>query len=73
MSPRHTCAKNASQHPGQIILNAQVKRHTVAEEQADDQCLAEVQAYQQIAVIEDQIEATQKNAAKGSTVPAVGG
>ncbi|KIJ18394.1 hypothetical protein PAXINDRAFT_153728 [Paxillus involutus ATCC 200175] len=98
MSPHCTHAKNTSQHPGQIILDTQVKRHTVAEKQADNQCLAEVQAtrrgaltqaYQQIATIKDRMEATQKvrtsvkpvqpcprvitqNAAKGSTVPAVG-
>ena len=34
MSPRHTHAKNATMHPGAIILAAQGKRQTKAEKQA---------------------------------------
>ncbi|KIJ11314.1 hypothetical protein PAXINDRAFT_157348 [Paxillus involutus ATCC 200175] len=37
-SPRCTCAKNATQCPGQIVLEAQMKKCTSAKKQADDQC-----------------------------------
>jgi hypothetical protein len=40
MPPRQTRAKNAMTHPGQIILDAQQKRCTKAEKQADDDRLA---------------------------------
>ena len=40
MSPRRTRAKNATAHPGAIVLASQGKRRTKAEKQADDNCAA---------------------------------
>ncbi|KAG2144038.1 hypothetical protein BD769DRAFT_1661450 [Suillus cothurnatus] len=40
MPPHWTCAKNATTHPGQIILDAQQKQCTKAEKQVDDDRLA---------------------------------
>ncbi|KAG1884619.1 hypothetical protein F4604DRAFT_1676738 [Suillus subluteus] len=40
MAPHRTCAKNATTHPGQIVLDTQPKQCTKAEKQADDDRLA---------------------------------
>ncbi|KAG1896852.1 uncharacterized protein F5891DRAFT_1192511 [Suillus fuscotomentosus] len=38
-APRHTCPSNATTRPGQIVLDAQVKRRTKAQKNADDLAL----------------------------------
>ncbi|KAG1880174.1 hypothetical protein F4604DRAFT_1679271 [Suillus subluteus] len=40
-APRRTCPSNATTRPGQIVLNAQVKRRTKAQKLADDLALEE--------------------------------
>ncbi|OAX31773.1 hypothetical protein K503DRAFT_805794 [Rhizopogon vinicolor AM-OR11-026] len=49
-SPRHTCAKNASQHPGYILLDVQPKQRTKAQVKVDKQRTQEVQEAQEAAV-----------------------
>ena len=39
----HTRAKNATTHPGDIVLQAQGKRHSKAEKVADDKLLRDAQ------------------------------
>ncbi|KAG1738089.1 uncharacterized protein EDB91DRAFT_1082851 [Suillus paluster] len=73
MASRHTCAKNATTHPGQIILDTQPKQHTKAEKQADDDCLTAARAQKEadalagltrLAEMQVQMEATQTQAAE---------
>ncbi|KAG2119692.1 uncharacterized protein F5147DRAFT_767161 [Suillus discolor] len=72
MPPHHTRAKNATTHPGQIVLDAQRKRCTKAEKQADDDHLTAARAEKEadalagltrLAEMQVQIEATQAQAA----------
>ncbi|KIK81551.1 hypothetical protein PAXRUDRAFT_15185 [Paxillus rubicundulus Ve08.2h10] len=49
-SPCRTHAKNATQHLGQIVLEAQTKKCTSAEEQADDQRTKDAKATQAAAL-----------------------
>ncbi|KAG2752778.1 hypothetical protein P692DRAFT_20871093 [Suillus brevipes Sb2] len=40
---RRTCAKNATAHPGRIVLDAQQKRRTPKAKAADEKCLKAAQ------------------------------
>ncbi|KIK81548.1 hypothetical protein PAXRUDRAFT_155861, partial [Paxillus rubicundulus Ve08.2h10] len=44
--------KNATTHPGNIVLQSEVKRRTRAEKAADDKCLKETQAAKEQAAVE---------------------
>lgn len=68
VSPRRTRIKNATQHPGQVILDAQGKRRTKAQVEADNRHMQEVQEAQKatmqrgvsrIAAMEAAMEASQ--------------
>jgi len=73
MPPCRTRAKNATTHPGQIILDAQQKRRTKAEKQADDDRLAAAREQKEadalagltrLAEMQGQMEAMQAQAAE---------
>ncbi|KAG1721167.1 uncharacterized protein EDB91DRAFT_1256633 [Suillus paluster] len=49
ISPRRTCAKNVSQHPGQVVLEGQRKRRTQAQIKEDKHHAREGQAVQEAA------------------------
>ncbi|KAG1862696.1 hypothetical protein F4604DRAFT_1683836 [Suillus subluteus] len=66
-----TRPKNATQHPGCIVIESQGKRHTAAQKAADDQREKEVkeasnnavqESYQYIATMQAQMQADQDNA-----------
>ncbi|KAG1744023.1 uncharacterized protein EDB91DRAFT_1050886 [Suillus paluster] len=75
--PNHmvTCAKNTTQHPGHILTAGRVKRHTVAQKAADDQCEQEEmeaseaavqEGYQRIATLQAKMQADE-DAARADT------
>jgi hypothetical protein len=50
VSPRRTRNKNATQHPGQVVLDTQVKRRTKAQVAADNQRSQDAQEAEKAAV-----------------------
>ncbi|KAG2738367.1 hypothetical protein P692DRAFT_20672019, partial [Suillus brevipes Sb2] len=66
-----TRPKNATQHPGRIVIESQGKRRTAVQKAADDQCEKEAkeashkavqESYQRIATMQAQMQADQENA-----------
>ncbi|KAG1725235.1 hypothetical protein EDB19DRAFT_1833853 [Suillus lakei] len=49
-APRRTCPSNATTQPGQIVLDAQVKRHTKVQKNADDLVLKEMKEAKEVQI-----------------------
>ncbi|KAG1867263.1 hypothetical protein DFJ58DRAFT_723936 [Suillus subalutaceus] len=79
-APRHTRPSNATARPGQIVLNAQVKRHTKAQKNAADLALKEAKELKEaqadkglkhLAGMQNEMEKAQEDLLMKKAIPVV--